>query len=74
LLCVDIVYAEQHTRQTYGRPVPQRATNRYPAGRRGWITVRHDDGVVPDDDLEELVDISYTAVVAKLPKRLRPET
>jgi predicted DNA-binding protein (MmcQ/YjbR family) len=30
------------------------------------------DGTVPDDELIELVDASYHAVVAKLPKRLRP--
>ena len=27
---------------------------------------------MPDDELRELVDASYDAVVAKLPKRLRP--
>ena len=42
-------------------------------GRHGWnsITV---DGTIPDDELCELVDDSYDAVVAKLPKRLRPAT
>ncbi|QJY49135.1 MmcQ/YjbR family DNA-binding protein [Pseudonocardia broussonetiae] len=42
-------------------------------GRHGWNTVRL--GVTPgpdDDELRELVDASYDAVVAKLPKRLRP--
>lgn len=40
-------------------------------GRHGWNTVVV-DGTVPDDELRELVDASYDAVVAKLPKRLRP--
>jgi predicted DNA-binding protein (MmcQ/YjbR family) len=52
---------------------------RYPAdvtviayiGRSGWNTVRLNGGV-PDDELLELVDASYDAVVAKLPKSKRP--
>lgn len=40
-------------------------------GRHGWNTLVV-DGTVPDDELRELVDDSYAAVVAKLPKRLRP--
>jgi predicted DNA-binding protein (MmcQ/YjbR family) len=40
-------------------------------GRHGWNTVAV-DGTVPDDELTELVDASYDAVVARLPKRLRP--
>jgi predicted DNA-binding protein (MmcQ/YjbR family) len=39
-------------------------------GRFGWNSIRLDG--IPDDELEELVDASYDAVVAKLPKRLRP--
>ncbi|MEV0077543.1 MmcQ/YjbR family DNA-binding protein [Nocardia neocaledoniensis] len=40
-------------------------------GRYGWnsITV---DGAVPADELRELIDASYDAVVAKLPKSKRP--
>ena len=40
-------------------------------GRFGWNTITL-DGTVPDDELRELVDASYDAVVAKLPRRLRP--
>jgi predicted DNA-binding protein (MmcQ/YjbR family) len=40
-------------------------------GRYGWNRVRL-DGNVPDDEVIELVDISYEAVVAKLPKSKRP--
>ena len=40
-------------------------------GRHGWNSIRL-DGTIPDDELCELVDASYDAVVAKLPKRLRP--
>lgn len=42
-------------------------------GRHGWNSVTV-DGTIPDDELRELVDDSYAAVVAKLPKRLRPQT
>ncbi len=40
-------------------------------GRHGWNRVIV-DGTIPDDELREIVDASYDAVVAKLPKRLRP--
>ena len=40
-------------------------------GRHGWNNIAL-DGVIPRDELRELVDASYDAVVAKLPKRLRP--
>jgi predicted DNA-binding protein (MmcQ/YjbR family) len=40
-------------------------------GRHGWNSVRL-DGTIPDEELRELVDASYDAIVAKLPKRLRP--
>lgn len=41
-------------------------------GRSGWNTLRI-GGAIPDDDLREAVDASYDAVVAKLPRRLRPD-
>jgi predicted DNA-binding protein (MmcQ/YjbR family) len=41
-------------------------------GRHGWNSVRV-DGTIPDEELRELVDESYDAIVAKLPKRLRPQ-
>jgi len=40
-------------------------------GRYGWNRVELGDGV-PDAELEELIDASYDAVVAKLPKAKRP--
>jgi predicted DNA-binding protein (MmcQ/YjbR family) len=40
-------------------------------GRHGWNSVRI-DGTIPDEELRELVDESYDAIVAKLPKRLSP--
>ncbi|PRY42290.1 MmcQ/YjbR family DNA-binding protein [Umezawaea tangerina] len=40
-------------------------------GRYGWNSVRT-NGAVPVDELRELVDRSYDAVVAKLPKAKRP--
>ena len=41
-------------------------------GRSGWNTLRL-DGAIPDDDLLEAVDASYATVVAKLPKKDRPQ-
>jgi predicted DNA-binding protein (MmcQ/YjbR family) len=41
-------------------------------GRNGWNTLRI-DGAIPDDELREAVDVSYELVVAKLPRRDRPE-
>ncbi|MEV6430592.1 MmcQ/YjbR family DNA-binding protein [Nocardia sp. NPDC051463] len=40
-------------------------------GRYGWNTVEL-GGAVPDDELTELVDQSYDAVMSKLPKSKRP--
>ena len=40
-------------------------------GRYGWNSVRY-NGKVPDDEVRDLVDRSYEAVVAKLPKSKRP--
>jgi predicted DNA-binding protein (MmcQ/YjbR family) len=40
-------------------------------GRSGWNNLRF-DGAIPDDELREAVDASYEMVVAKLPKRQRP--
>ena len=40
-------------------------------GRYGWNTVDL-AGPVPDDDVRELVDLSYDAIVAALPKSKRP--
>lgn len=41
-------------------------------GRSGWNTLRT-DGAIPEDELLEAIDESYRLVVAKLPRRLRPE-
>ncbi|MFG1792370.1 MmcQ/YjbR family DNA-binding protein [Nocardia sp. NPDC049149] len=40
-------------------------------GRYGWNTVAI-DGAIPADELRELIDISYDAIVSKLPKSRRP--
>jgi len=40
-------------------------------GRFGWNTIRL-AGAVPDEEILELVDASYDAVMAKLPKSQRP--
>ena len=39
-------------------------------GQHGWNTFRL-DGTIPDDELAELIDLSYELVVAKLPKSRR---
>ncbi|HEU5111387.1 MAG TPA: MmcQ/YjbR family DNA-binding protein [Micromonosporaceae bacterium] len=41
-------------------------------GRYGWNKVRYEGGAVPDDEVLELLDRSYAAIVAKLPKSRRP--
>ena len=40
-------------------------------GRSGWNTLRIGGGI-PDDELVEAIDTSYSAVVSKLPKKDRP--
>ena len=42
-------------------------------GHRGWNSVRL-DGTVPADELKELVDASYEAIVKGLPKSRRPQS
>ncbi|MGW6729433.1 MmcQ/YjbR family DNA-binding protein [Nocardia sp. NPDC055029] len=41
-------------------------------GRYGWNSISV-GGAVPPDELRELIDASYDAVVAKLPKSKRPK-
>ena len=41
-------------------------------GRSGWNTLRA-GGAIPDDELLEAIDASYEAIVAKLPKKDRPD-
>jgi predicted DNA-binding protein (MmcQ/YjbR family) len=50
---------------------PESITQSGYIGRYGWNTVRL-DGDVPDDEICELVDASYDAIVARLPKSKRP--
>jgi predicted DNA-binding protein (MmcQ/YjbR family) len=50
---------------------PETVTQSAYIGRYGWNRILV-DGTVPADELCELVDASYDAVVAKLPRRLRP--
>ena len=40
-------------------------------GRSGWNTLRI-GGAIPDEEVLEAIDMSYDAVVSKLPKRERP--
>jgi predicted DNA-binding protein (MmcQ/YjbR family) len=50
---------------------PQDAAVMAYIGRYGWNTIRT-DGAVPRDEIEELIDASYDAVVSKLPRSKRP--
>lgn len=50
---------------------PEDASKMAYIGRSGWNTVRV-NGAIPDDEVYELIDVSYETVVSKLPKRLRP--
>jgi predicted DNA-binding protein (MmcQ/YjbR family) len=40
-------------------------------GRSGWNTLQV-GGAIPDDEITEAIDTSYSTVVAKLPKKDRP--
>jgi predicted DNA-binding protein (MmcQ/YjbR family) len=40
-------------------------------GRSGWNNLRI-GGAIPDDELIEAVDASYTTIVSKLPRKDRP--
>ena len=40
-------------------------------GRSGWNTLRVGEAI-PDEEIQEAVDVSYGLVVAKLPRKLRP--
>jgi predicted DNA-binding protein (MmcQ/YjbR family) len=51
---------------------PDDATVMAYIGRSGWNTLRI-GGAIPDDEICQAVDDSYDLVVAKLPKRSRPE-
>ena len=41
-------------------------------GRSGWNTLRV-NGAIPEEEIREAIDDSYALVVAKLPKKLRPD-
>jgi predicted DNA-binding protein (MmcQ/YjbR family) len=41
-------------------------------GRSGWNTLDA-GGAIPDEEIQAAIDDSYDAVVAKLPKRERPD-
>jgi predicted DNA-binding protein (MmcQ/YjbR family) len=51
---------------------PDDVTVSHYIGRYGWNSVRYSGGSVPDDEVRELLDRSYDAIVAKLPKSRRP--
>ena len=40
-------------------------------GKHGWNTFQL-DGTIAPDEIEDLIDISYNLIVAKLPKSKRP--
>ena len=51
---------------------PGAVTMSHYVGRYGWNTVDW-TGPVPDDEVRELIDASYDAAVAALPKSRRPQ-
>lgn len=55
----------------YRERYPEDVTISRYIGRYGWNSVRI-AGKVPDDEVRELLDRSYDAVVSKLPKSKRP--
>jgi predicted DNA-binding protein (MmcQ/YjbR family) len=50
---------------------PDAITLSHYTGRYGWNSV-DTTGPVPDDEVRELIDASYDAIVAALPKSRRP--
>ena len=50
---------------------PGAATKAAYIGAHGWNSFAL-NGTIPDDELRELIDLSYGLVVAKLPKAKRP--
>jgi predicted DNA-binding protein (MmcQ/YjbR family) len=67
LKCGPTVEAAGEWRDRY----PEDITVSAYIGRYGWNKVLL-GGTVPADELRELVDLSYDAVVARLPKARRP--
>ena len=51
---------------------PDDATVMAYIGRSGWNTLTI-GGAIPDEEIHEAVDESYTRVVSKLPRKHRPE-
>jgi predicted DNA-binding protein (MmcQ/YjbR family) len=41
-------------------------------GKHGWNTFLL-DGTIPPDEIQDLIDVSYELIVAKLPKSKRPD-
>ena len=41
-------------------------------GKHGWNIITL-DGTIPNEELAELIDTSYELVVAKLPRKDRPQ-
>ncbi len=50
---------------------PEAATKMAYIGAHGWNSFRL-DGTIADDELTELIDTSYSLIVAKLPRKRRP--
>ena len=51
---------------------PGAVTSSHYVGRYGWNTVDW-TGPVPDDEVRELIDASYDAAIAALPRSRRPQ-
>ena len=58
-------------RRVAATAIPARSPMSHYVGRYGWNSVDW-TGAVPDDEVRELVDASYDAAVAALPKSRRP--
>lgn len=50
---------------------PDDVSSSHYIGRYGWNAVNY-NGKVPEDEIRELIDQSYDAIVSKLPKSKRP--
>ncbi|MBO0840062.1 MAG: MmcQ/YjbR family DNA-binding protein [Sciscionella sp.] len=69
---IGVKHASKEEAEEWRQRYPNNVTMMAYIGRHGWNTVKL-DGTIPDEEIIELLDVSYDSVVAKLPKRLRPE-
>lgn len=69
---IGVKHATREEAEEWRQRYPNNVTMMAYIGRHGWNNVTL-DGAIPDDEIVELIDISYETIVAKLPKKSRPK-